>query len=102
MKIPPVLLEVLGTTSSTMDAARRRVLEGEVSFDLDGAPSSWGVLADEQTAGRGQRGRTWHAVRGESLCATYYVRHKFALPEEAGRIPLMAGVAVASGAGRRG
>jgi len=95
MKTPSMPIEILESASSTMDEARSRVLDGRISFDPAGAPSSWGVLAEEQTAGRGQRGRTWHAVRGESLCATYYVRHRFALPEEAGRIPLMAGVAVA-------
>ena len=96
VKIPAPLFELLETTPSTMDAARANVVSGRVTFDAEGAPSSWGVLTEEQTAGRGQRGRVWHAVRGESLCATYYIRHRFTLPEEAGRIPLMAGVAVAS------
>ncbi len=95
MNIPAVPIEVLDTAASTMDEARRRVIEGRVSFDAEGTPSSWGVGAEEQTAGRGQRGRAWHTVRGESLSATYYVRRRFDLPEQAGRISIMAGVAVA-------
>jgi len=95
MDVPPFSLETLDSTPSTMDAARGNVLEGRVTFDEEGMPSSWGVFAREQTAGRGQRGRTWYAARGESLCATYYIRHRFALPEEAGWISLMSGVVVA-------
>ncbi len=88
-------IEVLDTTPSTMDAARTAVLERHVTFDSEGAPSCWGIVANEQTSGRGQRGRTWYSRRGESLCSTFFIRHGFALPEEAGQVSLMAGVIVA-------
>jgi BirA family biotin operon repressor/biotin-[acetyl-CoA-carboxylase] ligase len=95
MDVPTVPLEVIDTTPSTMDVARASLEEGRVTFDAAGRPSSWGVFAHEQTAGRGQRGRAWYGARGESLCATYFIRHGFALPREAGWIPLLAGVVVA-------
>lgn len=95
MNAPRNPLEILESTPSTMDAARINVLEGRVTFDPRGAPSSWGVFAHEQTAGRGQRGRAWYSERGESLCVTYYVRHRFPLPDQSGQVALMAGVVVA-------
>lgn len=39
-----------------------------------GAPHGALVTADEQTAGRGRRGRAWHSPRGEALYATAVVR----------------------------
>ena len=92
---PSAPIEFLDTVDSTMDAARSRVQDGRVTFDSDGSPSSGGLVAEEQTAGRGQRGRSWHASRRESLCATYYIRHRFDLPSEAVKIPLMVGVVAA-------
>lgn len=39
------------------------------------------VVADEQTAGRGQRGNSWHSRRGENLLLTMLVRPRFLAPE---------------------
>lgn len=94
-------MQVLKSTPSTMDAARENLLQGRVSFDSTGRSEPQGVMAWEQTAGRGQFGRTWHALPGESLCATYYFRYGLAAPQNAGRIALLAGVTVAEVLRRR-
>lgn len=39
-----------------------------------GAPHGSVFVADEQTAGRGRRGHTWHAARGESLLFSVLLR----------------------------
>ena len=63
-------LEILESVPSTMDVARGNVRSGAVVFDAQGIPSCSGVMALEQTAGRGQRGRTgcergrWPGWRG--------------------------------------
>ncbi len=56
----------LGTTSSTIDEARKLVEQG--------APHGTAVLADRQTAGRGRRGRPWYTLPGKSLAATVILR----------------------------
>lgn len=53
-------------TTSTMDDARR-LAEG-------GAPHGTAVVADEQTAGRGTKGRIWVSPPGESIHTTLIVR----------------------------
>lgn len=88
-------LEILESVSSTMDVARENIVSGRVTFDAKGRPSSAGVMAREQTAGRGQRGRIWYAPKDEALCATYYYRHGLADPQRAGQIAFLAGIAVA-------
>jgi BirA family biotin operon repressor/biotin-[acetyl-CoA-carboxylase] ligase len=80
-------LEILDTVASTMDVARENVAAGRRQYD--------GVMAWEQTAGRGQRGRAWYAPPGECLCATYCLRRRFIVPQDAGQIAFLAGVAVA-------
>lgn len=45
-----------------------------------GAPDGTGILADEQTAGRGRRGRPWNAPRGSALLCSLICR--LALPPE--------------------
>jgi BirA family transcriptional regulator, biotin operon repressor / biotin---[acetyl-CoA-carboxylase] ligase len=50
------------------------------------------VVADEQTAGQGTRGRRWHAPPGTSLLASWVFRPA---PAEPGLFALLAGVAVA-------
>jgi len=94
-------MQVLKSTPSTMDAARENLLQGRVSFDNAGCSEPQGVITWDQTAGRGQSGRTWHSLPGESLCATYYFRHGMASPPNAGPIALLAGVAVAEALQRR-
>lgn len=50
------------------------------------------VVADEQRAGQGTHGRTWHAARGTSLLASWVVRPAPAAP---GLFAALSGVAIA-------
>jgi BirA family biotin operon repressor/biotin-[acetyl-CoA-carboxylase] ligase len=52
--------------SSTMDFARRLA---QLQF-----PEGTAVLADEQTAGRGTKGRSWHSARGKGLYVSFILR----------------------------
>jgi BirA family biotin operon repressor/biotin-[acetyl-CoA-carboxylase] ligase len=89
-------IEVLASVPSTMDAARERIQQGVVRLNDDDRPTPFaGLIALEQTAGRGQRGRVWNSRPGASLCATFYFRHGLDLPAELGMVALLAGVAVA-------
>lgn len=79
-------LHFFSTTGSTnqdaMDAARAGAPHGSVFF------------ADEQTAGRGRGGHTWHSAAGQGL----YVSTILRLPIPAARLPLLplvAGLAAA-------
>ncbi|MBM3296451.1 MAG: biotin--[acetyl-CoA-carboxylase] ligase [Candidatus Aminicenantes bacterium] len=67
---------------STNDLAR--------SLAANGEPEGLVVIAQEQTAGRGTRGRTWHSPRGKGL----YLSVVFRPPAEAvSLLPLAAGLA---------
>lgn len=89
-------MEILERVPSTMDAARERLQKGAVTLD-QGAPTPFaGILALEQTAGRGQRGRVWNSRLGASLCTTFYFRHGLDLPAQLGAVALLAGLAVAT------
>ena len=46
-----------------------------------GAPHGSVFVADEQTAGRGRRGHTWHAAPGESLLFSVLLRPKLELTQ---------------------
>ena len=59
-------LHYLVQTTSTMDDARR--------LAEDGAPHGTVVVADEQTAGRGTKGRIWVSPPGQSIHTTLIVR----------------------------
>ena len=74
------------TLSSTMDRAG--------IFARAGAPEGTVVVSDEQTAGRGRSGRTWHSPPGTSLSATLVLRPDVP-PLALATLPLMAGIAVA-------
>src|SRR5436305_571625 len=86
-------LIILESTGSTMDAARERVASGRFRPSQD-LVSCACVMAHEQTAGRGQRGRRWFTPRGESLCATYVLHSpELTAPARSGWLALIAGVA---------
>ncbi len=59
-------MELLDTTTSTLDVAHRIAAEG--------APGGTLVLANEQTAGRGRGGKTWHSSPGAGVWLTLIER----------------------------
>lgn len=66
----------------------------------EGAPHGTVVSADDQTSGRGRRGRPWHTVPGQSLCVSILLRPD--CPAGTDRswlawIPLAAALGVAEG-----
>ena len=69
-------------TTSTMDDARRLADEG--------APHGMVALTDEQTAGRGTKGRVWVSPPGQSIHATIIVRPSI---EELKRLSIVSPVA---------
>jgi BirA family biotin operon repressor/biotin-[acetyl-CoA-carboxylase] ligase len=60
-----------------------------------GAPEGSAFLAEEQTAGRGRGGHSWHSAPGTGLYCSVVLRPDFA-PADALVISLMAGLAAAS------
>jgi len=56
-----------------------------------GEPEGAVVLAEEQTAGRGRAGRTWHSERGAGLYVTLLLRPKLS-PAQAPLLTMMAGL----------
>jgi len=70
------------TCTSTNDVAREMALRG--------APEGTAVVADEQTAGRGTKGRSWHSPRGKGLYVSLVLRPAAA---EITLLPLAAGLA---------
>lgn len=62
----------------------------------EGAPHGTVVLADEQTAGRGRRGRSWHSPAGVNLYLSVVLRPRLR-PVAAPPITLAAAVGVAEG-----
>ena len=79
-------LRAYGTVASTQTVAR--------SWAAGGAPEGAIILADYQTAGRGQHGRTWSAPPGTSLMFSVVLRPRLPVarwPE----IPLAVGCAIA-------
>src|SRR5207253_9986521 len=61
-------VELLDTTTSTLDVAHRLAAQG--------APSGTLVIANEQTAGRGREGRSWQSSAGAGLWLTLIERPK--------------------------
>jgi len=70
------------TCPSTNDLAKRLAREGSAEGTV--------VLADEQTEGRGTKGRSWHSPRGQGLYASVILRPRRA---DLSLLPLAAGVA---------
>ena len=77
---PRVHLRAIGSTNERAKA-----------LAIAGAPHGTVVTADEQTAGRGRQGRSWHAPPGRALLASVLVRDT---PEAASPLPLTAALAV--------
>ena len=73
------------TIGSTNDRA--------MALSKAGARHGLAVIADEQTAGRGQRGRHWRSQTGDGLYVSFVVRTALP-PAQAASITLAAGVAV--------
>lgn len=70
---------------------------GEVeALALQGAVEGTVVLAEEQTAGRGRRGRTWESAPHSGLWLSLLLRPGRSM-ENLGWLPLVAGVGVARG-----
>jgi len=76
---------ILKTVDSTNRIARELADSGK--------PHGFGVLAENQTAGRGRLGREWQSAPGKGLCCTILVRPELALHDYS-KIPLTAGLAV--------
>ncbi|MCK6546537.1 biotin--[acetyl-CoA-carboxylase] ligase [Myxococcota bacterium] len=79
------VLELHGTIGSTNDRARKLARAG--------AAHGTTIVARAQTAGRGQRGRTWHSPEGTGLYVSFIVRPKLP-PRQAPTLTLMTGVAL--------
>lgn len=68
-----------------------RVVDSTNNYAREAAEALWreaggddtlvAVIADEQTAGRGQRGNSWHSHAGENLLLTMLVAPRFLAPE---------------------
>jgi BirA family transcriptional regulator, biotin operon repressor / biotin---[acetyl-CoA-carboxylase] ligase len=69
------------------DSTNRVALE----LALAGEPEGSVVLAEEQTAGRGRAGRTWHSERATGIYVTLLLRPKLA-PVQAPLLTMMAGL----------
>jgi len=61
-----------------------------------GEPEGAVVLAEEQTAGRGRAGRSWHSERCTGIYVTLLLRPKIS-PVEAPLLTMMAGLSARRG-----
>ena len=86
---PWVELVCLGTTDSTNSRAMELALSGAMHGTV--------VVADEQTCGRGCRGRSWVSPPGRNIYVSLIVRPKIPNAKAAG-LSLAAGVALADAA----
>ncbi len=75
-------------TDSTNTQAKRLAEQGEPEGTL--------VVADEQTGGKGRRGRGWETPHGTSIAMSLILRPHFS-PVQASGLTLLAGLAVARG-----
>jgi BirA family biotin operon repressor/biotin-[acetyl-CoA-carboxylase] ligase len=76
------IIHSFSTCPSTNDMAKRLAREGSADGTV--------VLADEQTQGRGTKGRSWHSPRGLGLYASVILRPR---RSDLSLLPLAAGVA---------
>lgn len=82
-------VEVVPRTGSTNEDALARARQGE--------PEGLVVAAEAQRNGRGRLGRTWQSLPGSALTFSVLLRPAEVPQPVRGWIPLLAGVAVASG-----
>lgn len=82
----PWTIHQFATVTSTMDVAD--------ALARAGAGDRTTVISDEQTAGRGRAGRTWHAPKGSGLFCTLILRPPIS-PRRLPLLSLVAAVAVA-------
>jgi BirA family transcriptional regulator, biotin operon repressor / biotin---[acetyl-CoA-carboxylase] ligase len=80
------VIDVTGSTNADLLAQADR-----------GAPEGSVLAAEEQTAGRGRMGRGWQSPPAAALMFSVLLRPGAVPPARRGWIPLLAGVAVASG-----
>jgi BirA family biotin operon repressor/biotin-[acetyl-CoA-carboxylase] ligase len=81
----PGAIEHLAVTASTNDVMKDRARQGAPEWSV--------VTAEVQTAGRGRQGREWRSAAG-NLHLSVLLRPRVD-PARAGRLPLMAGLALA-------
>jgi BirA family biotin operon repressor/biotin-[acetyl-CoA-carboxylase] ligase len=79
-------LERLGRVTSTQDLVREWLAHGQAEVCV--------AVADEQTAGRGRRGRQWHAPSGFALLVSAGFRPAWLPLEHAWRLSAVAGMAM--------
>ncbi len=73
------------SVDSTNSEAKRRADEGAEEGLL--------ILSEEQTAGRGRRGRAWTSAKGEGICMSLLLRPNIS-PDRASQLTLVMGLAV--------
>lgn len=78
----------LESVDSTNNYAKRLAEEGAADGTL--------VIADEQTGGKGRRGRHWETPKGANIAMTLLIRPQIR-PEHASRLTLLMAMAVAEG-----
>lgn len=78
----------LKSVDSTNNCAKRLAEEGAAAGTL--------VVAEEQTGGKGRRGRNWTSARGENIMMTLILRPGIR-PEHASRLTLLMAMGVAGG-----
>ncbi|MFA9440427.1 biotin--[acetyl-CoA-carboxylase] ligase [Uliginosibacterium sp. sgz301328] len=92
-----VLRRTLGKTAGRVDVEHVDTCTSTNTLLLDrvmqGAPSGLSIVADEQTAGRGRRGRRWQSAASHSL--TFSLLWRFPDRAAMSGLSLMTGVAVA-------
>ena len=79
-------LLVYDSVGSTSDVAK--------TFALEGHPEGLAVLAEDQTGGRGRRGRRWESARGQGVYLSVLLRPKIS-ERDVGLLAVLAGVATA-------
>lgn len=82
----------LRTVTSTLDVVHEAA--------ADDAPAGTVVLADEQSAGRGRQGRSWHSPAGQGVWLGYLMRPECSI--EGGVLGVRVGLAVAQALGELG